>query len=107
MTGIPKSPEQASQEALDGQTATGWDSLENCNNRDIGSEPDCTNHDQSKRTPVFDINDLLYRRSILCGDRTGALIDMTPRDTLEDPKISLQKRRPFEIIRSSNRDPEE
>gem|GEM_PF-5524187 len=32
---------------------------------------------------------------------------MTPRDTLEDPKISLQKRRPFEIIRSSNRDPEE
>lgn len=107
MTETPKPPEEILDKGQNNDTIADWESLANYDNGDIGREPNCTNYDQPEGTPVFDINDLLYKRSILYGDRTGALIDMTPRDTLEDPKNSLQKRRPFEIIRSSNRDPEE
>lgn len=107
MTGTPKPPEEILDKGQNNNTIADWESLANYDNGDIGREPNCTNHDQPEGTPVFDINDPLYKRSILYGDHTGALIDMTQRGTLGNPKISLRKKRSFKIVRSSNRDPEE
>ena len=90
MTEIPKSQETPSE-----QIATGWDSLENYT-RDIDEcDPSRTKNNQSNG---YAIDDPIYRKSTLFGDTTGALIDMTPRGILDDPKISLQKRS-FKIIR--------
>ena len=67
MTGIPKSPEQASQEALDGQAATGWESLENYGDGNVEDGSDYTHHSPFEKVPVVNGNDLL-RSGVFFGD---------------------------------------
>ena len=64
MTGIPKSPEQASQEALDGQAATGWESLENYGDGNVEDGSDYNHHSPLEKVPAVNGNDLLRSRAM-------------------------------------------